>query len=127
MCIYFVVNGKQLHTCMYTQYTHCIILLSSPIILLSLDTLHASQVGANGRGHRARESSAGDRRSCIDKCVVKSGSAEAGARIKRHRHNVCRAIYRVRTCIVYRVVITAIVLTHTPPHNRGGTYEYSHR
>lgn len=104
----------------YTQYTLGIILLSLPIILLSLDTLHASQVGANGRRHRARESSAGDRRSRIE-CVVKSGSAEAAARVKRHPHNACRVIYIVYVPISYTGWFTAIVLTHTLPHNRGGT------
>lgn len=119
MCIYFVVNGKRLCS-IYTQYTHGIILLSLSIILLSLDTLHASQVGANGRGHHARESSAGDRRSRIE-CVVKSGSAEAAACVKRHPHNACRVIYIVYAPISYTGWFSAIVLTHTPPHNRGCT------
>lgn len=96
MCIYFVVNEKRcIRVYMYIYiYNTRVVLYYYFIILYAPHTLHASQIGANGRGHHTRKLSgwpARGRSALQSNVFVKSGSAEA-AHVKRHRSNTCRVI-----------------------------------
>jgi len=74
-------------------YIYRVVLYYYIIMLYAPYTLHASQIGANGRGHHTRKLSGWPARgrSAQANVFVKSGSAEA-EHVKRHRSNTCRVI-----------------------------------
>jgi len=108
LCIYFVVNGKRLYIRIrYTRAWYYII-----NIILLYYTRYTARVADRRQRKRtphARESSAGDRR------VVKSGSAEAAAHVKRRRSNACRVINIIHIILyimyIYTGWFTASMLT----------------